>query len=195
MVQPFVASVAFVEQQVIVAVVDTLVAAVAEPPEVVPVCVLLALPWDQVVQQLEHVLEIAVVELPWLSGVVLLQCHLLVQFVSLRALLGQPAFELVGQLLEEPEPPAIVELKQTRLSLAQYLVVVRGGGFCDSAAFAWTGWEDLDLFLSSSCLSASCCRDEEEESLLLLSLDDLCSPCLLLDRDLFSSSDELRLRR
>ena len=129
MVQPFVALAAFVEQQVIVAVVDTTVVAVVEPPEAVPVCVSLALPWDQVVQQLVHVLGVAVAELPWLSGVVPLQCHLLVQFVLLRALLVQPVFELVEQSLEEPEPSAIVELKQTRLSLEQYLVVVMVAGF------------------------------------------------------------------
>ena len=35
-----------------------------EATGVVPVCVLLALPWNQVVQQLEHVLETAAVELP-----------------------------------------------------------------------------------------------------------------------------------
>ena len=128
MVQPFVAPVAVVEQPVIVAVVDTMVVAMVEPPEVVPVCVLLALPWDQVVQQPEHVLGIAVAELPWLSGVVPLQCHLLAQFVLLRALLVRPVFELVEQSLEEPEPPAIVELKQTKLSLEQYLVVVRVAG-------------------------------------------------------------------
>ena len=46
------------------------------------------------------------------------------QFVLLRALLVQPVFELVGRLLDEPEPLAIVELKQTRMSLEQYLVVV-----------------------------------------------------------------------
>ena len=169
--------------------------AMVGPPEVLPVCVLLALPWDQVVQQLEHVLGIAVMGLPLLSGVVPQQCHSLVQFVLLRALLVQPVFGLVEHLLDEPEPAATVELKQTKMSLEQCLVVVMVAGFCDSAAFAWTGWVDLDIFLSSSCLSASCCCDEEEESLLLLSLDDLCSPCLLLDRDLLSSSDGLRLRR
>ena len=64
MVLHIVALVAGVEQRVIVAVVDTTVVAVVEPPEVVPVCVLLALPWDQVVQQLEHVLGTVVVEPP-----------------------------------------------------------------------------------------------------------------------------------
>ena len=64
MVLHIVALVAGVEQRVIVAVVDTTVVAVVGPPEVVPVCVLLALPWDQVVEQLEHVLGTVVVELP-----------------------------------------------------------------------------------------------------------------------------------
>ena len=128
MVQPFVATVAFVEQQVIVAVADTMVVAMVVPPEVVPVFVLLALPLDQVVQQIEHVLEIVVAELPWLSVIVPLQCHLLVQFVLLRALLVQPVFELVGQLLEKPESPAIVELKQTMPSLGQYLVAAMVAG-------------------------------------------------------------------
>ena len=58
-----VALVVGVEQQSIVAVVDTKVVAAVGPTGVVPVCVLLALPWDQVVQQLEHVLGTAVVEL------------------------------------------------------------------------------------------------------------------------------------
>ena len=49
MVQPFVATVAFVGQQVIVAVADTMAVAMVVPPEVVPVFVLLALPLDQVV--------------------------------------------------------------------------------------------------------------------------------------------------
>ena len=52
------------EQQSIVAVVDTMVVAVVEPMGLVLACVLLALPWDQVVQQLEHVLVTVVVELP-----------------------------------------------------------------------------------------------------------------------------------
>ena len=41
-----------------------MVVAVVAPPEVVPVSVLLALPLDQVVQQIEHVLEIVAAELP-----------------------------------------------------------------------------------------------------------------------------------
>ena len=50
------------------------------------------------------------------------------QFVLLRALLVQPVFELVGQLLEKPESPAMVELKQTMLLLGQYLVAVMVAG-------------------------------------------------------------------
>ena len=57
-----------------------------------------------------------------------LQCHLLVQFVLLRALLVQSVFELVGQLLEKPESPVIVELEQTMPSLGHYLVVVMVAG-------------------------------------------------------------------
>ena len=59
-----VALVVGVEQQSIVAVADTRVVAVVEPTGLVLVRVLLALPWDQVVQQLEHVLGTVVVELP-----------------------------------------------------------------------------------------------------------------------------------
>ena len=119
---------AFVEQQVIAAVVDTMVVAVVEPPDVVPVCVLLALPWDQVVQQLEHVLGIVVAELPWLSGVVPQSCYLLVQLVLLLALLVQPVVEPVEQSLDKAQSLAIVELKPTRLSLEQYLVVAMVAG-------------------------------------------------------------------
>ena len=58
------ALVAGAEQQSIVAVVDRVAVAVVEPVGHVLVSVLLALPWDQVVQQLEHVLVADVMELP-----------------------------------------------------------------------------------------------------------------------------------
>ena len=57
------------------------------------------------------------------------QIQLLVQFVLLRALLVQPVSELVVRLLDGPEPPAPVELKQTRRSLEQCLVVVMVADF------------------------------------------------------------------
>ena len=53
-----------VGQQSIVAVVDTVAAAVVEPLGHVLVDVLLILPWDQVVQRLEHVLVTDAMELP-----------------------------------------------------------------------------------------------------------------------------------
>ena len=59
-----VALVVGVEQQSIVAVADTRVVAVVGPTGLVLVRVLLALPWDQVVQQLGYVLGTVVVELP-----------------------------------------------------------------------------------------------------------------------------------
>ena len=53
-----------VEQQSIVAVVDTMAVAVVGPLGHVLAHVLLALPWDHVVQQLEHVLVTVVLEPP-----------------------------------------------------------------------------------------------------------------------------------
>ena len=65
MAQSIAASVVGVEQQLIVAVVDTVAAAVDVPAGPVLAIALLALPWDQVAQRLEHVLVVDVLVLPW----------------------------------------------------------------------------------------------------------------------------------
>ena len=82
MALPIAAPVVVVEQQSIVAVLDTVAAAVIGPLGLVLVEVLLILPWDQVVQQLGDVLVADALELPWPLGGVPLQLQLLVLSVS-----------------------------------------------------------------------------------------------------------------